>query len=353
MTFSQKKFIMQSIMKAKKILILRLSSFGDIIQTLPCVDALAAESYDVDFLTKKAFLAPLKAHPQIRQIYTFETQGSSLWQELRKVKDLIRTQEYDCIYDAHNNLRSTLILISTFFLRLRLRLFSGKALTVRRPKSRFKRFLLFKLRIDRFPLPFVSADSFLNPLIKNKVLTQNPQAQKLPVNDTYNQNILKASAFTHPRPYICLAPSAAWPLKRWPLTHFQSLMDSMPDWDFIVIGGAEDTFTHELQTPRLTNTIGQLSWADTGKAIKEARALVSADTGVLHWADYMGVPSVGLLGPTAFGVPFRKSTTIMNLNLSCSPCTKDGRGQCKIKETQKCLKEIYPHNVKQEILHLL
>lgn len=353
MTFSQKKIIMQSIMKSKSILIIRLSSFGDIIQTLPSIDALVAEGYEVDFVTKKSFLAPVKAHPKIRTLHLFETKDSSLLQELKKIKTLIRTQKYDFIYDAHNNLRSTFILWFTFFLRLRLKIFQGKACTFRRGKSRFKRFLLFKFRIDRFKLPFISAQSFLQPLQDHGVIQSRTLPADFTINSAYNENILKASKFSHPRPYICLAPSAAWPLKRWPISHFQSLIESLPDWDFIVIGGPEDTFTFELKAPNLTNTVGQLSWADTGKALKLANVVVSADTGVLHWADYMGVPAIGILGPTAFGVPFRSSSHILNLQLPCSPCTKDGRGKCKIPDTQKCLKQIYPSTVKQEILNLL
>lgn len=353
MTFSKKNTIMQSIMSAKKVLILRLSSFGDIIQTLPCIDLLAQQGYCVHFVTKKSFTAPLLAHDKIDKLHIFETQNTSLLKELKRINSLIASEQYDYIYDAHNNLRATFMLWFSFLLRLRLRVFKGKAKTFRRTKSRWKRFLLFRFRLDTFPLPFVSADSFIAPLIKAQILNADQSAKQVSTNLSYNSNIEKASSFVAPDSYICLAPSAAWPLKRWPIAHFQKLMDLMPDHQFVIIGGPEDTFTQKLQSPNLTHLVGKLSWADTGKILKKAQLVLSADTGVLHWADYMGVPSLGLLGPTAFGVPFRDSSTALSLNLPCSPCTKDGRGKCKIKETKKCLVDLNPIMIRQEILNRL
>lgn len=341
-------------MKAKKILIIRLSSFGDIIQTLPCVDLLANAGFQVEMLTKSAFLAPVQAHPQIQKIHIFETKSSTLWAELKKIKTLIQTEEYDYIYDAHNNLRSSLMLLYTYFLRLRLKWFKNKAKTFKRPKHRIKRFFLFNFRWDLFPLPFVSAESFITPAKDAGLINKNEELSHLAINTVYNDNIDSQSTFEYSQQnYICLAPSAAWALKRWPVSHFQQLIDSMPEHQFIVIGGPEDHFAHELKGKNLINLVGKLSWAQTGQALKHAQVLISADTGVLHWADYMGVPAIGILGPTAFGFPFRETSKVLYLNLPCSPCTKDGRGRCKIAETQKCLKDIQPLRVKQEILNFI
>lgn len=340
-------------MKRKRILILRLSSFGDIIHTLPAVDHLAQNGFDIDYLSKAEFLPALKPEPHLKNVYIFEKK-SPLWTELKKVKRLIASQRYDYIYDAHNNLRSTLILFYTFFLRLRLRLFYGQAKLIRRGKSRFKRVLLFNFRIDLFKRPFVSAQSYINPLVQPQVLPPNTLASELLTPVDYKQNIDQASDWEPPlKPYICLAPSAAWPLKRWPTSHFQELIDLMPEQNFIILGGPNDDFALKLQGANVSNLVGKLSWADTGKAISHASLLISADTGVLHWADYMHVPCLGLLGPTAFGTPFRLSSKVLNLNLPCSPCTKDGRGSCKIAETQKCLKAITPFFVKSEVLKFI
>lgn len=335
-------------MARKKILIIRLSSFGDVIQLLPTIDYLHQEGFDVDILTKKAFASGLTPHPHIHKIHIFDNK-SFIGTELRKVKRLITENKYDVVYDAHNNLRSKLILLVTFFSRL-----FSKTITVQRPKYRLKRFLLFKFRINKFEKPYVSAKSFFAPLKNAGILKSDYDLENLELNPSYNQNMEELSKFNIPDfSYICLAPSAAWPLKRWPITHFQELINSMPNVSFYIIGGAEDTFTFDLKALNLTNLCGKINWYDTGKILKNAQAVISADTGVLHWADYMGTPSIGLLGPTAFGVPFRKSTKVLNLNLPCSPCTKDGRGECKITETQKCLVDIKPQAVKYEVEKIL
>ena len=331
---------------SKKILIIRFSSFGDIIQILPTIDLLSNQGHKVDFLTKKEFKHCIEIHPSLSEKIYFD-KNKSLFSELRKINALLLQKRYDYIYDAHNNLRTFLIRGFSFWIRTYGCLRWKKLCWIRRSKNRFRRFLFFNLKFKSlFKFPYIAAHHYIYPL-KNQFPLSPHDLKLLNPNPKYLENIQddQSLKFNLPSNFICLAPSAAWPLKRWPLEFFQKLTKVHPEVSFVVIGGPQDEFAKALKGQNITNLVGDLDWSQTGWVLKHSQALISGDTGVLHWADYMGTPCIGIFGPTAFGHTFRKTSYILNLKLPCSPCSKDGRGDCKIKVTQKCLTHIQPEDV--------
>ncbi|MEI8347583.1 MAG: glycosyltransferase family 9 protein, partial [Pseudomonadota bacterium] len=156
--------------------------------------------------------------------------------------------------------------------------------------------------------------------------------------------------------YIALAPSAAWPMKRWPLEHWKVLLALLPDLNLILLGGPSDQFCEELaklRPGRIINTAGKLTLLESCAAIAQSQLLVSADTGHLHVGDYLGIKTLALLGPTAFGHPTNPQVKVLEVDMPCRPCTKDGRGKCSQQIYQECLVRITPSVVAQEIRSFL
>jgi heptosyltransferase-2 len=152
--------------------------------------------------------------------------------------------------------------------------------------------------------------------------------------------------------FIALAPSAAWKMKRWPLSYWKKVIEFCPDKKFIVLGGPEDHFCQELEDlapERVRNLAGKLNLIESCFAVSRSDMLISADTGLLHVADHMGKNTIALIGPTAFGHPSGPWVKVLETNLNCRPCTKDGRGHCKNKVYQSCLIQITPELVCQNI----
>ncbi len=306
----------------KSALILRFSSFGDIVQVSFAADSLCKKSYLVDLVTKKEFTHAFenKDFP-FREVFSYDkSKPHALWDLAKQV----HKKNYSLIYDAHNNQRTFLFKIFLVLLNP-LNFFKFKT----RSKFRFKRLLLFKFRIDTFPKPFKGAASFLKPL----QLNLSPLEQK-------------QAALTKE---ILLAPSAAWDLKKWPEAYWVTLAQELVNTQFKVsfIGGPSDNFIDDIakQVPESINLSGKLSWAETISLVQSSSLLISGDTGVLHIADYFQVNAIGLMGPSAFGRPSRKSSQVLYKNLNCQPCSKDGRGKCKNPVFKKCLVSISPEEV--------
>lgn len=313
--------------QSKTALIIRFSSFGDIVQATFAANSLTEKGYSTDLLTKKEFSNAFSnsAFPY-QHILSYSKSGDSLWNIAKQVSK----KNYSLIYDAHNNQRT---LLFKFFLIILnpLNFFKFKT----RSKFRFKRLLLFKFRIDTFPKPFRGATSFLDPLSLSLSEASIPK---------YSEEIL-------------LAPSAAWDLKKWPEEYWVELANSLISKGKAIsfLGGPADTFIEEIskQAKGSKNLAGKLSWSETIERIKKAHLLISGDTGVLHIADYFNVNAIAIMGPSAFGRPSRENSDVIYRNLSCQPCSKDGRGKCKNKVFKECLTSISPEYVLNKSLKVL
>ncbi len=336
-------------MKAiEKILIIRLSSFGDIIQAFAAVDAIRAKypKAEIHWLVKTEFAELAKCNKEIDYVWSFDSKKGFL--EVLSLSFRLHEQAFTHIYDAHKHLRSILFMLFLRILNPLILLRAKKPSTfLSRPKNRLKRLLLFKFRINRFPWPFVGARSFVDPLEKwgipgelYKTNYEFPEGSSLRVND-----LIKDFG-----DFICLAPSAAWKMKRWPLEHWKKLVEISPEKKFIVIGGPKDDFCADLEKlapDRVLNLAGQTTLLESLIIIHKSRLLVSADTGSLHVSDSMNHPNIALIGPTAFGFPGRKKSKVLEVEMSCRPCTKDGSGKCTSTVYQKCMVDIRPEKVYQ------
>ncbi len=69
----------------------------------------------------------------------------------------------------------------------------------------------------------------------------------------------------------------------------------------------------------------------------------------MHAADLFRVPAFALMGPTAFRFPTGPTVEILD-SLPCRPCTKDGRGKCRLAVYQKCMWILPPNKSLKRLL---
>jgi len=339
-------------MAKNKVLIIRFSSFGDIVQCSSVVDLIAQRfNGTVDWVTRGEFSSLVGLNEKVDKVWTLQKKDGFVG--LIRLALKLRSENYDFIYDAHNNLRSKIL---SLFLRTN---FSHRPKWLIRPKDRLKRILLFSFRINKFTWPFVGIDSYLSPLKKwgiNKPISKNLTGPAVHWNFSPTSDVNKLRAFKEAAQAIVIVPSAAWEMKRWPLSHWSQLIAIMPEKQFIVLGGKEDTFCEKLKQiapERVMNLAGKLSLIESCALIKESSLVISADTGLLHVADVLGKKGIALIGPTAFGFTSSPLIETMQVDLACRPCTKDGRGKCSQDVYQKCMVNITPVMVAQNAYKII
>lgn len=335
-------------MKIKKVLIIRFSSFGDIVQCSSVVELIRQKYPEavIDWVTRSEFDYLVKLNHDVNTVWSFNKKLG--FKGLIDLGLKLRALDYDHVYDAHNNLRSSLL-----SLMMRSKIFN-RPNWLTRPKDRLKRVLLFTFRVNTFPKPFKGIHSYRAPLMKWGIVPN--QDAKLVTWDFNPQALEKVDPFIKDKKTIILVPSAAWEMKRWPLPLWKKLISIMPDYKFVVLGGKEDHFCEELKEidpARVENLAGKLSLVESCAMISKSELVISADTGLLHVADVMGVKALSLMGPTAFGFTTGKQIITMEVDLPCRPCTKDGRGSCSQDVYQKCMVDITPEKVALEAQRLL
>lgn len=321
----------------EKILLIRFSSIGDVAQALsaPAILQELFPQAEVHFLTRHdmADLCHMCTKLHKSFFYNKKSGFKGLWYIINNLAD----ENYTHIYDCHNNLRSNLVTTALWLKAL----FKGSWINIKhRPTQRWKRFLLLKFKKNIFTNPFNGQMDQLTPLQDwgwNKKLPPTPiftprKTVKLPPLPFQN--------------YFCLAPSAAYELKRWPVEYWRQLVLKHTDKNFIVLGGPHDQFTDKISInlPHVLNVSGEMSLEQSTLLIAQSQGLIANDTGIMHIAEQLGKPTVAFMGPAPFGFPARLEQTLIlqNNSLHCRPCSKHGQGPCVNTHFQECLKSISP-----------
>lgn len=337
-------------MQKNKVLIIRFSSFGDILQGLT-VPRIIKQNYSdstIHWLTRSDFTNLVRINADVDEVISFDRKNG-LW-GLILLAFKLRKEKYTHLYDAHNNVRSGII---NFILRFPYLFNSPKFL--QRSKDRWKRILLFKFGINHFPKPFKGRVSFENPLKKWDLnFEEGLTTVRFQFDEKTTTQVNLHLEKIKTKNWITIVPSAAWEMKRWPVSHFEKLFHLLgKDFTFVLLGGPGDTFIAEMAQKFPLNSLnlaGKLSLVESSYLVTQSQWIISNDTGLLHVADLAGIHGLSLQGPTAFGFTTHPHLKTIEVDLACRPCSKDGSGKCSQVVYQKCMVDITPEALAKETL---
>lgn len=174
---------------------------------------------------------------------------------------------------------------------------------------------------------------------------------------------LQTSAFSS-RPIIILAPGGAKnlmaddALRRWPVAYYATLiqlLEKLP-YEIVVTGSEEDQWVCDhFSHLSYTNLIGKLSLLELTALLKEAKLLITHDSGPLHLGKLVDCATIALFGPTNPWEKVSKNENIRVLwgggQLACRPCY-DGKGYAQCSD-QQCLRAIHPQTVFDAVVDIL
>jgi lipopolysaccharide heptosyltransferase II len=310
----------------KKILIIRLSSLGDVLLTTPLIRSIKTKnpSIQIDFIVKEQFFEAVQNNTNLSEIYKYKNSKS----EKQILYNSILSKKYDLVIDLQNNLRSKEILKPL------------RCEVLRFKKNNFKKFLLVHFKINK---------------LKNTSQIPIRYAEAAGVNELDNEGLdfctekLPDPELNKNENYIGLCPGAKHFTKRWPKEYFIELGKKLEPvgYTIVLFGGTEEIqICNEIESA-LSNAINlsNTSLLQVGADMKMCKAIYTNDSGLMHLASAVNVPVIAFFGSTVkeFGFyPYKaKSIELENKNLSCRPCTHIGRNTCP-KIHFKCMKEIKP-----------
>ena len=131
--------------------------------------------------------------------------------------------------------------------------------------------------------------------------------------------------------YAVLAVGANWPNKRWPVSYYADLADWLFGQQIIPVfvgGGALDEnliseITRKAQIPPVS-IVGKTTLKQLAAVIKNSQFVIGGDTGPVHLAAGLKVPTIMLMGPTDANRngPYGQSENAIEVNRPCRWCWK-------------------------------
>jgi len=313
------------------ILVLRLSSLGDVLLTTPAIRALRNRfpTAKIDFLTKHAFAPLLQTNPYLSKVHTYPAPNLKTIRDLRKL-----ASQYDLIVDLHGTLRSRL-----------LSFMNGK--TVRYKKYTLRRRLLTLFKLNLLKKVRSVPERYLEPLLRFGVIDDEQGLDYFQDTEAarFAKQILTQHRLTE-KSYVALCPGAHWHTKKWPPERYQELIMLMPETRFVLLGNKREeplcSRIAAIAEERAVNLAGKTEIAVSAEILRQARALVTNDTGLMHLACAVKTPVLALFGSTVrdFGFfPFRAKASVLEKTLRCRPCSTIGKAHCP-KGTLECLSSL-------------
>jgi lipopolysaccharide heptosyltransferase II len=312
----------------KKILIIRFSSIGDIVLTTPVIRCIKEQKPEIEihYLTKKSFKGILEYNPYLSKIHTIE-------KDIKEIATELKQENFDYVIDLHNNLRS---------LQTK-RLIAKPSSSFK--KLNFKKWMLVNFKINNMPAMHV-VERYLETAtglgIRNDLKGLD---YFIPTKD---EVAIQSLPSTHQNGFIGFVIGAKHFTKQLPTEKIIAICKKL-NQPIILLGGKEDKeraiSIEKAVGSTIYNACGNYNLNQSASIIKQAKKIISHDTGLMHIAAAFKKEIISVWGNTvpAFGftpyLPDSKSKIVEVKNLACRPCSKIGYDKCP-KGHFKCMMEI-------------
>ncbi|MFH1037888.1 MAG: glycosyltransferase family 9 protein [PVC group bacterium] len=320
----------------RKILIVKLGSIGDVVNTLPLVNALKESRPDAKIcwlIEPKSFPA-VEGHRAVDRFIVHHRGGGLA--AARAALGEVRDFQPDLVIDLQRILRSS------FFTAL-----SGCRERLGFDRKRCKEFSWFFTN-RKIPPRSPRRHMVLQYLEFAAFLGFSPAAVRfrLPVSESDRSaaRALIPGFFLDPG-FIALNIGAAKAANRWPPARWSELAGRIltrTPYSVVLTGGERDAARGNAvgerlgKEERVKDCTGQTSLKQLGGLFTLSRAVVSGDTGPMHISSALGIRTIGIFGPADPGRtgPFRHLDLVVRAGAACSPC---GKRRCR---SAQCLDEI-------------
>lgn len=322
----------------KKILLIRLSSLGDVIFNLPLANVLKKNGYEVTWLVSEKGIDIVKNNPAVDKaillpVKTWKKNGWSLknFREFKKILKELRSTEFDIAIDTQMMFKS-MIFMRLCKAKRKICFKQGKELS----------FLGGNERIDSVVNKDFSVHSvfchmqyakYLGLEGTDEVKFTLPKSTAETIN--YVDSLLKDVDKT--KPMVVIAPATTWKLKHWNKDNWRKLVEYMQDKFSLVFTGTDgdkDLISY-ISRDKYTNLAGKTKVPDLIEIFSRASLVIAPDSGSAHLAratEKPAVISIFCCTPAKFFGPFGNDAKYFSVDgsLKCQPCLKK---KCNLKGT--------------------
>ncbi|MBA2655479.1 MAG: lipopolysaccharide heptosyltransferase I [Tatlockia sp.] len=342
---------------SKKILLVKITSMGDLIQTLPALtDATKAfPGINFDWVVDESFQEIPRLHPSVDKTIVFpyrrwKKNKWKAWQsgEVSQFLKELRSVDYDMVIDVQSNIKSAILSLFTKGRTHGLDSQSvheygahfaySKKITINRQQNHAERVRQMMAKFLGYKIPQDQADYGVN------------------------SSLLPSLDFSLPEKFIMAIPIASTINKLWPEPYWQQVIQDLvrSDYDVILPWWSNEEKARALRlknsNPRI-HLLPPLNLTQKASVLARAQAVISIDTGLAHMAGMLNIPNICIYGssnPLLCGTIGHKQIHLTARGLACSPCSSS---QCTYQGLSQykpaCLETIKPQQVLTSLYELL
>ncbi|GAB3916628.1 glycosyltransferase family 9 protein [Larkinella terrae] len=310
--------------KPHRFLIVQTAFIGDVILATSLVEKLHFHFPDatIDLLLRKGNEGLLKNHPYLNEVLIWDKKKNKYRDLLRLIR-IIRPRRYDKIIN-----------LQRFGATGLLTALSGAVETIGFDKNPFSRF--FTRRVEHRIAPDI------HEIDRNTELVSwftNRSALK-PRLYPSTEDINRVKPYQN-KSYLCIAPTSVWFTKQYPEEKWVEFLRQLPDHLTVYMLGAPadsnaiDRIRQNVNSKRVVNLAGQLSFLESAALMKGAQMNFVNDSAPMHLASAVNAPTTAIFCSTipqfGFG-PLADESHLVEIEeiLECRPCGLHGRPECPL-----------------------
>ena len=346
---------------ARRILLVKPSALGDVVQTLPVAATLHRRYPNVplDWLVEEEAAEIVRGHPAVTEVVISArkrwlrqlqqpAQIPTTLREMRRFAAELRHRRYDAVLDIQGLLKSALYVMAT-----------GAPIRVGFAEGRECAPWVLTHRVVAPPQPVHAVERYL--ALASAVDATDPVREfhisLAPEEMAAASSHLAACRIPPGRPRVVVHPAARWRTKLWELPRWRELAAALlAEGIGVILTGSreDDAMAGGICTgmdPRPVSLVGRLALKQLVAVLRKVDLMITVDSGPMHIAAAVGTPVLALFGPTD---PLRTGPLgpgrILRRELPCSPCLQR---RCRIDDTYRCMRDLSVAEVLEAVRDLL
>jgi heptosyltransferase-3 len=161
------------------------------------------------------------------------------------------------------------------------------------------------------------------------------------------------------RPILAFHPFSLWKYKELQVDSCVELIDTVRqhyEMTVVITGSSEERDRADQVVARCRikpiNLAGKTSIGELAAVLSACHAFIGVDTAALHLAAAVGIPTLGIFGPSpaVCWAPMGSRHAVISKNMPCIPCRRKG---CDNSEISQCLDQLTVQDMHETVIQFL